>query len=204
MVLGPYVQRNFWYLAAFVGTSFLIAGAFSTSITYAQPGVGFVGELGLVLSQKAASLIPVVAKYATNMDPPLSPEVLFKTQSIVASFMLAGFLNLAAYAVYLVRMPKAERTEIYTSRQLKRHSVLFVCFSTVFAVYVALAAYWGFDEFEAAPKAKWWCAMQASCYARGDDLTIFAAALLKVLALLVFPLGAAVLIDASRLLPREP
>ncbi|MGX5802360.1 hypothetical protein ACWGS9_14030 [Bradyrhizobium sp. Arg314] len=202
VVLGPYVQRNFRYLSTVFAASFLIAGGLAIATTYAQPGVGFIGELGLMLSKKAASLVPVVAKYETAMDPPLSSEALFKVQSIVTAFLLAGTLSFACYAVYLVRMPRAERIAIYASRQVTRHSAAFLCFCSAFAVYVSFAAFAGFFEFEAA-KAKWWCALQASCYARGDDLTIIAAAMLKVFAVFGFPFGAAVLVDSARLLPRE-
>lgn len=199
VTFGPYVLRNFPYVGAVVGVSFLIAGFFATAITYATPGIGLMGELGLTLSQRAAILLPVVARYATAMNPPLSTEALFRVQSIVSVFMLAGIPSFVAYVIYLVRMPKAERLKIYESKQVKRHSRGFVLFGAFFAIYVALASYIGFFEFER-PEAKW-CILQANCYARGDDLTIFAAALLKVCGFFGFPLGAFVLVDASRLLP---
>jgi hypothetical protein len=202
VTFGPYVHRNLPYLGAIVRVSFLIAGLFATAITYADPGIGAVGELGLALSQITAILFPAVAKYATAMNPPLSTEALFKVQSIVSVFILAGIPSFFAYAIYLFRMPKTERLKTYESRQVKRHSVGFLLFGTVFAIYVALASYAGFFEFGRS-ETKWWCILQASCYARGDDLTIFAAALLKVCGLFGFLLGAFVLVDASRLLPPQ-
>lgn len=196
---GVYEDHNLPYVGAIAAVSFLIAGLFAIAITYATPGVGLTGELGLALSQKAAVFLPVVARYATAMDPPLSAEALFRVQSIVSAFMLAGVPSIVAYAIYLVRMPKADRLKLYEARQVERHSQAFLWFAAAFAIYVALANYAGFSEFDR-HEAKW-CILQASCYARGDDLTIFLAALLKVLGFFGFPLGAFLLVDSSRLLP---
>lgn len=196
---GKYEDHNLPYVGAIAAVSFLIAGLFAIAITYATPGVGLTGELGLALSQKAAIFLPVVARYATAMDPPLSAEALFRVQSIVSAFMLAGVPSIVAYAIYLVRMPKADRLKLYEARQVERHSQAFLWFAAAFAIYVALANYAGFSEFDR-HEAKW-CILQASCYARGDDLTIFLAALLKVLGFFGFPLGAFLLVDSSRLLP---
>lgn len=202
VVFGSYVDRNLPRVGSILGASFLIAGVFATAITYAEPGIGLIGELGLLLSQKAATLLPVVAKYATAMDPPLSSEALFKVQSIVSAFMLAGIPSFVAYATYLARMPKADRLKLYESRHVERHSKVFLLFAAAFAIYVALASYAGSFEFDR-PEAKWWCILQASCYARGDDLTIFAAGLLKVFGSYGFILGAFLLVDSSLLLPRS-
>ncbi|RVC42926.1 MAG: hypothetical protein EOS54_29055 [Mesorhizobium sp.] len=199
-VVGPYVRRNFPYVSAIAGVSLLIAGIFAMAITYATPGIGLVGELGLTFSQRTAIWVPVVAKYATAMTPPLSAEALFKVQSIVSGFMLAGMTSFVAYAIYFVRMPKVERIKIYQSSQVRGHSTAFLLFGSAFGFYVALASYAGFFEFDR-PSAKWWCILQASCYARSDDLTIFAAALLKIFGSFGFALAAFLFIDSSRLLP---
>jgi hypothetical protein len=74
---GPYVRRYQPYFGAFNGLIFLLAWLFSIAITYAEPGVGFAGWLGIFLSKIGAILFPVVAKYATAIEPPLAPDALF-------------------------------------------------------------------------------------------------------------------------------
>ncbi|MDW6020719.1 hypothetical protein SAZ10_02975 [Mesorhizobium sp. BAC0120] len=196
---GPDFRRYQPFFMLAVGLSFLAAELLAIAFTYAESGVGLAGRAGVVISQIGSTHIPVVSKYATAMEPPLSPTSLFRVQSIVTVFMIAGLLTSIAYILLYWKMSVSERLQLYQWGRQKRPSNALVFGSFTFALLMALAAIFGGSEFgEPTPK---FCLVQAVCYARGDDLLVFAAALAKVVAVFGFPLGAFALYDANRVLP---
>jgi hypothetical protein len=106
---GPVVKRQRSRQALVWGLSFLVAELSAIAFTHAEPGVGPVGSYGLLVSSVGANLFPVVAKYATAMQPPLSPTSLFRVQSIVSIFMLAGIPCLIARVRTSVTGPSSSR-----------------------------------------------------------------------------------------------
>ena len=182
---------------------FLLAELSAIAFTYAQPGVGFFGSYGVQVSSLGASLFPVVAKYAAALQPPLSPTELFRVQSIVSVFMLAALPCVVAGArASLVMSDSDWRRHFEWSRQ-KRPSNLLVIGTVSFAILVMVMGFFGWlgspepANFDQMNKG---CMYQASCYARGDDLLIFAAGGVKIVAVFGGPLGAILMVIANRVL----
>ncbi|NGO54949.1 hypothetical protein [Allomesorhizobium camelthorni] len=200
---GPYISRYRPPFHAVLGLSFLAAELLAIAFTYAEPGVGIVGGLGLYLAKLGAILFPVVAKYATAIEPPLSPGALFRAQAIVSVIMLAGVPSFIAYSAFLFGMPDTERRDLYASNPRKRPSDTFVILGVPFVLLIAATVFFGWFEFDDEPvtKAKE-CIMKAVCYARGDDLLVIAAAFIKTFAAFGAPIGALVVLDTNRVLPR--
>jgi hypothetical protein len=200
---GPYVRRYRPPFLAAVSFSFLTAELLAIAITYSEPGVGIVGGLGVFLSKIGAALFPVVAKYATAIEPPLSPDALFRAQAIVSIFLLAGIPSSIAFAAYYLRMPESERLNLHAANPRKRPSDGVVILLSVFAPLMAATVFFGWFEFDDEPvtKAKE-CIMKAVCYTRGGDLLVIAAAFMKAVVFFAFPLGALMVADANRVLPR--
>jgi hypothetical protein len=200
---GPYVSRYRLPFQAVLGLSFLIAELFAIAVTYAEPGIGIGGGLGLYVSKLGATLFPVVAKYATAIEPPLSPDALFRAQAIVSIFMLAGIPSFIAFAAYFLGVPDSERRNLHAANPTKSPSGTLVIFGGAFVLFIGASAFFGWGEFDDEPVTKaWGYILEAKCYARGDDLLIFAAALSKAAAVFGSPLAALVVADANRILPR--
>jgi hypothetical protein len=123
---GPYMRRYRFPFLATVSFSFLTAELLAIAITHTEPGVGVVGGLGVLLSKVGATLFPVVGKYATAIEPPLSPDALFRVQAIVSAFMLAGIPSFVACAAYFLGMPESERRNLYAANHRKRPSEIVV------------------------------------------------------------------------------
>jgi hypothetical protein len=196
---GPYARRYRFVFLAVVGFSFLTAELLAIAITYSEPGIGIVGRSRDFISGIGATLFPVIGKLATAIEPPLPPDVLFRVQAIMSTFMLASIPSLIAAAAYFLGMPDTERRDLHAASPRKRPSDAMVLLCAAFALAMSPAAIFGWLDFSSHPTDK--CLMRASCYARGDDLLIFVAASMKVLAF-ALPLGALMLADANRILPR--
>jgi hypothetical protein len=184
--------------------SFLLAELSAIAFTYAQPAVGFFGSYGVLVSSLGANLFPVVAKYATALQPPLSPTALFRVQSIVSIFMLAALPCVVAGARAALVMSDADWRRHFASSKQKRPSNLLVIGMVPFAILVMLMGFFGwlgFDEptnFDRTSEKG--CMYQAFCYARGDDLLIFAAGGITIVAVFGFPLGAILAVIANGVL----
>lgn len=178
---GPYEGRYVPYVNALAGISFLAAELVAIGLTYAEPDKGILGPTGRVLSEIGATLFPVIARYETSMDPPLSPLFLFRTQSIVSVFLLAGLVTFFAYAAYWIRMPRQERRNVLrrgSHRPLSGGVAVLCCLGA--GAWLA-AIFFGFGEFKLTESK--FCLIQAPCYLFGGDLVVFTAALAKSLPL---------------------
>lgn len=147
-----------------------------------------------------ATLFPVVAKYATAIEPPLSPDALFRAQAIVSVFLLASIPGLAACAAYVLAMPVSERWNLHVSNP-KLWPNKFVALTTAVLLLISASTFFGWFEFDQ-PLANQKCLLHAACYTRGDDLGIIAAALVRVGIIIVAPIGALLLFDANQLLSK--
>lgn len=197
---GPYARRYRFAFLAVVSFSFLIAELFAIAITYAEPSIGIVGRSGVFISGIGATFFPVIGKLATAIEPPLSPDVLFRVQSILSTFMLASIPSSIAFVAYFLGMPDTERRDLHAASPRKRPSDAVVLWCGALALLVPPIAIFGWLDFGSRPTDK--CIMQASCFAGGDDLLLFAATSMKVCLAFGFPLGALMLADANRILPK--
>jgi hypothetical protein len=197
---GPYARRYRPYLGTFMGLIFFLTSLCAIAITYAEPGVGLTGGLGVSLAKIGALLFPLVAKYATSIEPPLSPDTLFRAQAIVSIFLLASILGLAACAAYLLAMPVSERRNIHASTRGVWPDRL-VPLTTAVLLLISASTFFGWSEFDQ-PLTNQKCVLHSACYTRGDDLGIIAAAVLRVVVIIAMPVGAFLLFDANRLLPK--
>lgn len=187
------------YVGLLVGLAFLFAELNAIMFSHAEPGVGFFGKFGLILSQIGSLLFPVVGRYASELGSTISLQALFRTQAIVSIFLLAGVLSTAAIAISLFRMADADRRLLYQQNPRKPPSNTSIAFIIPFAIFVALSGYFGWGEF-GEPTEKF-CLIEAACFASRDDLTILTASLLKCMGIFGFLLGAFILVDSKRLLP---
>lgn len=178
-----------------VGLSFLFAELSAIMITYADGDSGFVGKLGLLLSQTGTMLFPVVGRYATELSPSLSPQALLKTQGIVSAFLLAGLLSAVAILISLFRMSRAERRVIYEQNPQYPPSLIVVV-ALPFGILMALSAYFGWGEFSGPTADR--CFIKATCYAYGNDLGLLAASIMKTMVVFGFPLGTLLCLDMKR------
>lgn len=186
-------------LATTFGVCTTAAILLSTAFTYAEPGEGTLGNLASLVSDVGSWLFPVVARYATDLQPPLSPVRLLQVQSIVSIVLLASLPCLVAYAVCFFFMSPAERRSLFENGGRERPSDLVVFAAVPFGLYVGASSYFGWSEFEPiAEIGRKGCIINATCYAHGDDLLILAAAGTKLVAIIVFPLGALVTVMANR------
>lgn len=198
---GPYERRFGPYFRAIAGISFLMAELFAIAVTYAEPGTGIVGNSGLWLANVGESAFPVVVKYATAMEPQLPPVSLFKVQTIVTAFLCAGLVAIVAWAAYFFGMPKKERVYSFEYSGRKRPSFLVAGFCALFAAMTFCIGLFGFLEFNRSTSTH--CFIDARCYAFGDDLVVFTAALMKTFYVFVFPLGAVAMIHSAMTLSEE-
>lgn len=187
------------------GLTFLLAELSAIAFTYAEPGVGTIGSYGVLVSSLGTNLFPVIAKYATAMQPPLSPASLFRVQSIVSIFLLAAVPFFVAFMRVFLAMSDSDWRQHFESNHQRRPSDFFVVVGIPFCLLIAGTALFGGFEFSelskfdqmTAPR----CLLMATCYARGDDLLMFAAAFIKAFVAFGAPLGVIVLVAANRLLP---
>lgn len=176
-----------------------VAILLSIAFTYAEPGKGVLGNLASLVSHFGSWLFPVVARYATDLQPPLSPERLFQVQSIVSIVLLASLPTIGTYVICWLRMSPAERRSLLENGVRERPSDLVVFAVVPFCLFVGASGYFGWSEFEPiADISRKSCIIKATCYAHGDDLLILAAAGTKLVAIVLFPLGALATVLANR------
>jgi hypothetical protein len=197
---NPMLVQQAWVC----GLSFLFAELSAIGFTYAEPGAGLLGSHGLLVSSLGANLFPVVAKYATAMQPPLSPPSLFRVQSIISIFLLAAIPCFMVSLWMTLTISDADWRKQFGSTRQKRPSDLFVMLVVPFCILAMATGLFGWFEFNEPTDADRMttkkCIMQAICYARGDDLLIFVAGGMKVLTVFGFPLVAIAIVIANRVL----
>lgn len=194
------VHRYGPYLLALTVFWVLITTLSSIAFTYAEPGKGFVGNLGSLVVHLGSRALPIVARYATDLQPPLPPERLFQLQSIVSVVLITGILYSGAYSIVMFLLSPSERCELraLAANTGPRLHDLTVIAAVLFSLLISLSAYFGWGEFEPLDQfSRKHCAINATCYARGDDLVILAAAGMKLVAIVLFPLGALVAVWAN-------
>ncbi|WP_208866593.1 hypothetical protein [Mesorhizobium sanjuanii] len=195
---GLFAQRYGGYLSTFIVAILLFAEALAIALTYAEPNQGVIGHVGSMLSAAGSNLFPVVAKYATSVQPPLSGQYTFRAQSIITCFLFAGLISSLVTLAYYVAMPRNEITERLNSGKRERPNSIFTFASVSFGILMSLSAYFGFDEFQTTTDHCW---LNAACYTAGDDLTLFWGAAGKVMMMFVFPLGGLAILATRRALP---
>jgi hypothetical protein len=108
---------------------------------------------------------------------------------------------------FYLAMSDSELREVFESSGQKRPSDLFVVVGAPFALLMAGTALFGGFEFNEPSKFDHMtskkCLMAAICYARGDDLLIFAAASLKLIVVFGMPLGTIAVVGANMTLPKR-
>jgi hypothetical protein len=191
---GQFELRYRFYLAGAVGITFLVATLVAVAVTYAQPGVGLVGDLELLISNLGSLVFPVVAKYATAMQPPLPVETLFKVQAIVSIFLLAGAATACAWVAYFFTMPEIKRKQMHLRSRQRKPSAALIFAGVPFGLLMASMAFFGWSEFASITRKG--CLIHAVCYAHGSDLMIMIAAGGKALVVFGFPLGCLGLVDS--------
>jgi hypothetical protein len=189
---SPFVRRYRPYLAACVGGSFLIAELAAIAFTYARPGVGLIGQLGQISGRIGAAVFPVVAKYATAVQPPLSLENLFRIQAIVSPFLFAGLTSFAAMIAYVIALPAVERSELWQTSGRPKPTTVVALFVVPFGLWAGADAFFGLTDFgtRVVSQESKACLFSALCYANGDDMLVFFVAVMKSLQMFGFPLGA--------------
>jgi len=202
--ISPLLAKRRLQAAWICGLSFLIAELSAIAFTYAEPGVGLFGAYGVLASSLGANLFPVVAKYATALQPPLSPTALFRVQSIVSIFMLAAIPCIIASVRSALVMSDTDWRRHFESTSQRRPSDIVVMLAVPFAIFAMTTGFFGWFEFGAPAEFERMtakkCIMQAICYTRGDDLLIFVAGGMKTFVVFGFPLGAIVLVIANGVL----
>ncbi|MER9349285.1 hypothetical protein [Mesorhizobium sp. M7A.F.Ca.US.010.02.1.1] len=197
---GPFARRYGGYLCVFIFATFLSGESLAIALTYGEPDQGFIGEIGSILSALGSYLFPVVAKYANSIQPPLSDKSIFRAQSIITCFLFAGFISSISIFIYYVAMPKNEITERLNAGGRKRPNTLTAFAGVIFGILTSLSAYFGIDEFQTKTEHCW---LNAACYTAGDDLTLFWAAVGKIVMMFFFPLGGLAMLVARRTLPEN-
>lgn len=97
--LGWFFEGYPLYLRLSWSAIFLFATLLSIAATYGKNGIA--GQLGTAVTYIGASLFPVVAPYATDLRPLLPPDQLFRAQTIMSSFLLAGLVGVGAYVLFV-------------------------------------------------------------------------------------------------------
>lgn len=194
---SPLLRRRRLEQAWICGVTLVLAEFSAIAFTYAEPKVGPIGSYGTLVSSLGANLFPVVAKYATALQPPLPSTQLFRVQSIVSIFMLAVIPCFIAFIRSFLAMSDSDWRLHFESTNGKRPSDFLAIGMILFAIVTTAVFFFGWFEFEEPIKK---CIIQATCYARGDDLLIFAAAGMKAVAVFGFPLGAIGMVMANRTL----
>jgi hypothetical protein len=204
---GPYVMRYRPYLLAFVAATLVLAEIVGIAVTYVAPEPTIIRYLALQISALGEGLFSVVGKFATQIDPPLAPEILLKAQTITTAFMIAAFLSTVAYAAYLIAMPTGERRALWKATdQYQRvpRSVEAALLFAAIGILFALSAFYGWFDFDP-PKREFGvrskCFMYAYCYVN-DDLTLFVSALARSFA--SFGFGAAAMLMMWKAIGSRP
>lgn len=197
---GPFAQRYGGYLSVFIFATLFFGELLAIALTYGEPGQGFIGQIGSILSALGSYLFPVVAKYANSIQPPLSDRSIFRAQSIITCFIFAGLISSILIFIYYVAMPKNEMIERLNAGGRKRPNALTAVACILFAILTSLSAYFGIDEFQTKTEHCW---LNAACYTAGDDLTLFWAAVGKIVMMFFFPLGGLAMLVARRTLPEN-
>ena len=158
------------------------------AMTYATPHSGFLGGIGDLLIAVGGLLFPVVRGYRSSVDPALSPEIVFRAQAIMTSFLLAGLIVFFAWLVVFATEPLSERR-----RSISGVTSPQTLGAMIFAGWMALEAFIGRVDFQR--PASWdgkSCLFYAPCYTK-DDIMIFFVASMKVFVIFGFAVGAVAL-----------
>lgn len=189
------------FLAGTLAVCALTAIFSSIAFTYAEPDNGFLGDLASLVSYLGSHTFPVIARYATDLQPPLPAARLLQVQSIMSIVLLASLPCFGACAGCWFLISPAERRSLLESSGREHLSEPAVIGVVSFAILMWAGAYFGWGEFKLRPEAPYkYCPIEAACYAHGNDLLILAAAGMKLVAIIVFPLGALVTVMANRVL----
>jgi hypothetical protein len=181
---GPYVRHYRRYLLASVCLAFVAAEIISIALTYLTPDRPFLLQTATWLST-LGRIFPVVGKYGTELSFPPGSTELIKTQGIISVTMLAGLVAAFSSIVYFCCMPRVERLNAYFMMESRSPSGRFsdglMFLGVPFMLLICATALFGWGDFGARGLFEK-CVMHAACYVR-DDLTLFAAGLMKALAL---------------------
>lgn len=197
---GPYVKRYGPWLLAFISATLILAELIAIAVTYLGPEPSIIRYAASQVSALGEGLFPVVHKFAAQIHPPLTSEVLLKAQTITTVLLLAGLLCTVVFAAYVVAMPADEHhalrqaTEHYR-RSPRPGSAAAICFAA-FGLLLAISAFYGWFEFDP-PKQEFGirskCIIRAYCYVT-DDLTLFVSALARTFVVCGFGAGAILMI----------
>lgn len=182
---GPYARRYGLLVFGTILGALLIAETLAVAATYATPERPLLWQTTMLISSIGDAVLPLIGKYATQMEPPLEPEVLYKVQTVTTLFLLAGAIIVIVFAPYTLCMPHEESLAIQkaTARFTKdRSATTKLLIFVPFGIYCGLALFNGWFEFDPDPAylTHKKCFMKAACYVH-DDLLLLATGYMRIL-----------------------
>ena len=181
---GPYTSRYGPIVLGIILSALLIAEIVAVAATYATPERPLLWQATMLISSIGDAVFPLIGKYATRMEPPLPPEVLYKVQTVTTLFLLAGAIIVIVFAPYALCMPLEESLAIQKAAarfRKDRSATTKLLILAPFGIFCGFAPFLGWFEFDPDPAyvTHKKCFMKAACYV-GDDLLLLATGYLRV------------------------
>lgn len=186
---SSYLRRYGRPLISFALGILLITEILAVAATYATPDRPLVWQVTQLIAGFGDALFPLIGKYATQMAPPLPPHVLYKVQTVMTLFLLAGAIIFIPSVLYYICIPHEDALIMQRMADKMRPSrlssspaaILFIL--VPFSILCGIAFFLGTFEFDPDPEylTRKKCFMKATCYAF-DDLFLIATGFMRVAA----------------------
>jgi hypothetical protein len=186
---GPYSRRFAPYVWLCAALLFILAEIGAVAIGYVPSNEERVWSAARGLSAFIGAVVPSVGKLATSMIVEVQPEVTIKAQTIMSLLIMAAALTTCIFAVFWICMPAIEkkRTREIGKMLAKPQNSNFDFLVILFGILIGLGTFVGWGEFGELSSPKF-CLLEAICYIQ-YDLDIIAAAHLKIMGMIFFPVG---------------
>jgi hypothetical protein len=179
----------------------LVAEILAVVATYATPDNELLWQFSTLISYLGEMVFPLIAKYATYIQPPLPPEVLYKTQAVMTLFLLGGAVWAILFIPYLISLSREDfrlldKIQARRNSWLARNPLLIV----PFGILLGLACFLGWYDFDADPAylSHSRCYFKAACYAH-DDLLLIANGYFRIFGSYGFWLGSLIMLKKGLL-----
>lgn len=177
---GHYRHRGRPIAGAVFVAAPVLALIFSVAATHAVPEDPALWQMTIFMANLGDTIFPVVGKFVTQISPPLAPVTLYKAQSIVTLFLLAGLAMSIAMVPMMLSMPREERRAIREAgerygRKIRSPAMRWLCMAL--AAVFGLAVFMGWIGFPLEPihMSGKRCLVIAACYVQNDLLLLVAA-----------------------------